>query len=672
MSNWENTDLASQDRDLLPFKLADFPPDRIRNFAIIAHVDHGKSTLADRLLEVTGTIPSSKNGERNTQFLDNLKVERERGITVRAMSVSMVYKPPSEKRPYLLNLVDTPGHVDFSSEVLRSLLAVQGALLLVDCTQGIQAQTLSVLDAARKRKLQIVGVINKIDLPNSDVLGTTSEVTALLDPHDPILPISAKTGQGVESILDAIVKHIPPPLASASTSEHQSSDADVSFRALAFDSWYNEFKGVVSLVAVASGSIAKGEKITSLYTRKSYEISEIGVLHPGQVPISESLNTGQVGYVMCGMKDPADAFLGDTFHRSGFPTAALEDFKPQKPMVYAGLFPYESSQFIKLDESVRKLTLTDRSVSVQRESSAALGQGFRLGFLGALHAEVFRQRLEDEQVVFLLETFSVLICLCFRYQSEVLVTKSFVSLKLIEKSGSETSIDNPADFPDPGEMLKRKITTILEPMIRATIVSPEEHTGAIMDLCAAQRGTQDSFQYLDSSITSSRQRVSLVYQLPLSSIISSFHSDLKSLTSGYASFDYEESSWAPSEMVRMNILVNGKSVDALVSVLHRSEVEKEGRVWTKRLKDVVPRQQFEIIIQATVGAKVIARERLAPIRKDVTGYLYGGDVTRKMKLLSKQKAGLKKLKRIGNVELPPEAFYQVLRSGGPVSQSIKR
>ncbi|KAL8277389.1 hypothetical protein RQP46_010229 [Phenoliferia psychrophenolica] len=606
-------------RQELP-NLALFPPSRIRNFAIVAHIDHGKSTLADRMLEFTGTIPPTQvssdraeEDQKNEQVLDTLKVERERGITVRAQSATMLYEDPTDGETYLINLLDTPGHADFSSELLRSLLPSQGALLLVDAAQGIQAQTLSVLDEARKRGLKVVGAVNKWDL------------------------VSAKTGLGVESVLQGIVSRIPPP------KEVQPGEK---MRALVFDSWYDSFRGVI-----VEGEVRKGDSITSTTTGLSYTIVDLGIMSPKEIsisahPILESrvLRKGMVGWIVCGMKDVKDAFLGDTFHHTHSPMPALESFKPLKSMVFAGIYPLEPGGFPKLEEAVRRLTLTDRSVSSNRESSSFLGQGFRLGFNGSLHMDVFRQRLEDE------------------FDEEVIVTRPLVPVKLVYRNGTERTIDNPADFPEPAELLR--VAQVMEPMIRATIVAPDEYTGAIINLCTSHRGVPLSHTYLSTAkaTSASKARITLLYSLPLSSIVTNFHSTLKSITSGYASFDYEEAPYEVSDLVKMSILVNTVKVDALCSVIHRSVVEKEGRDWAKRLRSVIEKQQYEVVIQAAVGNTIIARERVAPVRKDVTAGLYGGDYTRKMKHLAKQRAGKKRLKErsIGNVTIPTSAFFTVL------------
>ncbi|GAA5929774.1 GTPase GUF1 [Sporobolomyces koalae] len=652
--------------------LAKFPPERIRNFAIIAHIDHGKSTLADRMLELTGTIPAAvKDIDRptteeakNEQVLDTLKVERERGITVRAQSATMFHTHTTatgERETYMLNLLDTPGHADFSSELLRSLLPSQGALLLVDAAQGVQAQTLSVLDEAMKRNLTVVGAVNKWDLVKDDGRGEAAvkELSDLLGCEESeILRLSAKTGLGVESVLEAVIERIPPPPPVAQ-------DKPEPLQALVFDSYYDSFRGVVSLCSVFQGEIKKGDSITSTTSGNSYTVLDLGILSPREISIADRpdpagriLRKGMVGWVVCGMKEVKDAYLGDTFHHTNAPMPPLESFKPLKSMVFAGIYPLDPGGFTKLEEAIRRLTLTDRSVTSNRESSTFLGQGFRLGFNGSLHMDVFRQRLEDE------------------YGEEVIVTRPLVPVKLTYKDGTTKTIDNPADFPDPGGLLK--VAEVQEPMIRATIVAPDEYTGAIINLCTSHRGIPLSHTYLSSGAsistassetsTALKPRITLLYSLPLSSIITTFHSTLKSITSGFASFDYEEAPYEPSDLCRMNILVNSQKVDALCTVVHRSQVQQEGRDWAKRLRDVIPRQQYEVVIQAAVGSTIICRERVAPFKKDVTAKLYGGDVTRKMKLLAKQKTGKARLKErsIGRVTIPTEAFFSVL--GGQESK----
>ncbi|OCF40684.1 GTP-binding protein LepA [Kwoniella heveanensis CBS 569] len=606
--------------------MSEFPPERIRNLSIIAHIDHGKSTLADRLLQMTGTVPASSS----PQFLDKLKVERERGITVKAQTVSLIHTHKDGQK-YLINLIDTPGHVDFSYEVSRSLGACEGGLLLVDCSQGIQAQTLSVFHHALEAELKLLPVINKVDLPHAYPDETSEEIeTSLGLPIEDHMRISAKSGLGVEDVLTNIVEALPPP-------EKWETD-DGKLRGLIFDTFYDQFRGVVSLVRIFSGTLKKGDKVRFLQANRKYEILEVGIHNPDEVPVDE-LKDGQVGYVVCNMKNSEEAFIGDTICWADKPVEPLPGFKPMKAMVYAGIFPMDSSDFPKLEESIERLTLNDRSVSVQRESSAALSQGFRLGFLGTLHMDVFKQRLEDE------------------YSSEVIVTAPTVPYKVVYLNGTETFISNPVEFPEVANATHR-IAHVEEPMINATIFVPNEYIGEMMDLCARYRGIQQEYRILENS-----DRAILRYQLPLAEIVTDFFSELKSASSGFASFDYEEAGYVQSNLVKLNILINAKPVDALAMIVHKFAAQSIGKAWVKKLKEVVPRQQFELSIQAAVGAKVIARENVSAFRKDVTAGLYGGHYDRKLKHLNKQKEGKKRLKRLaGNIEIPQTAFYQVLSS----------
>ncbi|WVF68379.1 GTP-binding protein LepA [Kwoniella sp. CBS 6097] len=606
--------------------MSEFPPERIRNLSIIAHIDHGKSTLADRLLQMTGTVPASSS----PQFLDKLKVERERGITVKAQTVSLIHTH-TDGHKYLINLIDTPGHVDFSYEVSRSLGACEGGLLLVDCSQGIQAQTLSVFHHALEAELKLLPVINKVDLPHAYPDETSEEIeTSLGLPIEDHMRISAKSGLGVENVLSNIVEGLPPP------KKWETDDGKL--RGLIFDTFYDQFRGVVSLVRIFSGTLKKGDKVRFLQANRKYEILEVGIHNPEEVSVDE-LKDGQVGYVVCNMKNSEEAFIGDTICWEGKPVEPLPGFKPMKAMVYAGIFPMDSSDFPKLEESIERLTLNDRSVSVQRESSAALSQGFRLGFLGTLHMDVFKQRLEDE------------------YSSEVIVTAPTVPYKVVYLNGTETFISNPVDFPEVTNATHR-IAHVEEPMINATIFVPNEYIGEMMDLCARYRGIQQEYRILENS-----DRAILRYQLPLAEIVTDFFSELKSSSSGFASFDYEEAGYMQSNLVKLNILINAKPVDALAMIVHKFAAQSIGKAWVKKLKEVVPRQQFELSIQAAVGAKVIARENVSAFRKDVTAGLYGGHYDRKLKHLNKQKEGKKRLKRLaGNIDIPQTAFYQVLSS----------
>ncbi|KAH9981135.1 hypothetical protein BGW80DRAFT_1434358 [Lactifluus volemus] len=570
---------------------------------------------------MTGTI--KMNSKRaNQQVLDKLKVERERGITVKAQTASMFYQQNGHH--YILNLIDTPGHVDFSWEVSRSMAACQGALLLVDASQGVQAQSLSVFHAARERGLKIIPVLNKIDLPAAQPDRVKAQMHSIfgIDPAD-VLCMSAKLGQGISAVLRAIVERIPPP----------PGDIEGRLKAFLFDSSYDRYRGVISLVSIQDGVLRKGDKIASCHTRKKYEITELGIMHPEQVPTGQLL-PGQVGYVACNMKQSSEAHIGDTLHRVGEMVEPMPGFKPAKPMVFAGIYPIESNDFPKLEESIKRLTLTDRSVSIQRESSAALGQGCRLGFLGSLHMDVFRQRLEDE------------------YDANVVVTAPTVPYKLVYRDRT-VIVSNPTDFPDAMDA-SAHVREVQEPIVNASIIVPEEYLGEMMDLCFEHRAEDIDHRYLEISGEGSN-RALLTCTMPLSEIVTDFFDKLKSRSSGFASFDYEEAGYKPSNLVKMIFLLNNKPVDALALIVHRSaEHDRED------VDKVIPRQLFEIPIQAVVGKRVISRETLSALRADVTAGLYGGHYERKMKHLENQKEAKRKLKRIGRVDLPQEAFFDIL------------
>ncbi|RIB18941.1 P-loop containing nucleoside triphosphate hydrolase protein, partial [Gigaspora rosea] len=595
--------------------LTKIPAENIRNFSIIAHVDHGKSTLADRLLELTGTI---NRHHSHSQVLDKLTVERERGITIKAQTCSMFYK--YNDKQYLLNLIDTPGHVDFNYEVSRSLAACQGTILLVDAAQGLQAQTVANFWLAYNQELSIIPVVNKVifllvcfvDLPAADVERVTKQIqsTFELDTTN-IALISAKTGLNVDKILPNVIEKIP----------HPTGDVNESLKAFLFDSWYDTYVGVVCLMAIVNGKLQKGDKIVSAHSGNKYEVADIGIMHPEQVPTGY-LHAGQVGYVICNMKAATEAHIGDTFYHIKSPVDPLPGFEPAKPMVFAGIFPIDTNEFNKLDESIAKLTLNDASVSVQKETSTALGQGWRIGFLGTLHMDVFQQRLEEE------------------YDANVIITQPTVPYKIIYRDGTSKLIRNPSEFPESNEMT-HKIIELQEPMVMVTVIAPEEYIGSIMDLCGSRRGEQLEYNYLDEL------RVIMRYSMPLAEIVTDFHDDLKSRSSGYASFDYEDMGYQPSDIVKMNVLINKKPVDALAAILHRSQVSSVGREWAKKLSEVIPKQLYEVVIQTAIGGKVVARETIPAMRKNVTAKCYGGDVTRKMKLLEKQKEGKKKMKMIG-------------------------
>jgi elongation factor 4 len=604
--------------EIQEFNLKDFTSDRIRNFSIIAHIDHGKSTLADRLLEITGTISSRVKVE---QVLDKLQVERERGITVKAQTASLFYQ--HKGKIYLLNLIDTPGHVDFSYEVSRSLYACQGAILLVDAVQGVQAQTMANFYLAFGQNLKIVPVINKIDMQNADPERVKKELEHAFDIHSPdVLLISAKTGVGIEQLLDTIVEKIPAPMGYSSGF----------LKALLFDSWYDEYRGVVCLVEIIDGSVIKGDHIVSSNTGLEYEILDIGLMYPDMFSTGV-LYTGQVGYIIAGMKTVKEARVGDTLYHQGQPVMPLPGFKPAKSMVFAGIYPIENSEFDSVRDAIEKLTLNDPSVHVEKESSTALGLGFRCGFLGLLHMDVFKQRLEQE------------------YNASIITTSPTVPYKVLLTDDTEEIIENPSKFPE-----VVKIKEVQEPIVHATIVTPKEYLGSLIKICEERRGVQLDMSFLDEG------RIVLRYKLPLNEIITDFYDKLKSLSAGYASLDYEEAGYETSDLVKMNILLNGKPVDALSIIVHKDKAYYIGRQLTQKLRKVIHRQLFEVVIQAAIGAKIIARESVAPMRKNVTAKCYGGDITRKRKLLEKQKEGKKKLKQVGNVELPQEAFLTILKN----------
>ncbi|XP_073668213.1 translation factor Guf1, mitochondrial isoform X1 [Paramisgurnus dabryanus] len=605
--------------------MSKFPVERIRNFSIIAHIDHGKSTLADRLLEITGAIATTAN---NKQVLDKLQVERERGITVKAQTASLFYQHDGQM--YLLNLIDTPGHVDFSYEVSRSISACQGVLLIVDANQGIQAQTVANFYLAFEAQLTIIPVINKIDLKNADPERVEKQIEKVFDiPKEECIRISAKLGTNVDQVLQEVVKRIPPPTARV----------DDPFKALVFDSTFDHYRGVVASVALFGGQVSKGDKIVSAHLGKTYEINELGILRPDEHP-TETLYAGQVGYVIAGMKEVKEAQIGDTLYLHKQPVEALPGFKPAKAMVFAGMYPMDQSEYTALRSAVEKLTLNDSSVSVQKDSSLALGAGWRLGFLGLLHMEVFNQRLEQE------------------YNASVIVTAPTVpykavlsSAKLIKEHGAEEiTIINPAQFPERSQVLE-----YLEPMVMGTIIAPDDFTGKIMSLCQNRRAVQKNMLYIDD------HRVMMKYVFPLNEIVVDFYDQLKSMSSGYASFDYEGAGYEPAELIKIDFLLNGRPVEELATIVHKERAYSMGKAICERLKDSIPRQMFEIAVQAAIGSKIIARETIKAYRKNVLAKCYGGDITRKMKLLKKQAEGKKKMRRIGNIDVPKDAFINVLK-----------
>ncbi|NPA15409.1 MAG: elongation factor 4 [Deferribacteres bacterium] len=593
--------------------------ERIRNFSIIAHIDHGKSTLADRLLEYTGAVPPNKMRE---QFLDRMDIERERGITIKAQTVRLTYKA-DDGEEYILNIIDTPGHVDFTYEVSRSLAACEGALLVVDATQGVEAQTIANVYLALEHDLEIIPVINKIDLPSADPEKVKREIEEVIgiDASEAILA-SAKLGIGTKEILEAIVKKVPPP----------KGDVNKPLKALIFDSWYDPYKGVVTAIRVIDGRIKKGMKILLMSTGKVFEVEEVGVFAPDAVEVDE-LSAGEVGYITAGIKNVRDTRVGDTITDASNPTKEpFPGFKQVKPMVFAGLYPVDPEDYPALREALDKLKLNDASLSYEPESSAALGYGFRCGFLGTLHMEIVRERLERE------------------FGLRLIITAPTVVYKVVKKGGEEIFIENPSDLPDMAE-----IEHIEEPYVLATVITPSEFVGGIMNLFLERRGIQKRMEYMEGG------RVIMEYEVPLAEILVDFYDSLKSISRGYASMDYELIGYKKSDLVKLDILINGKPVDALSVIVHKDKAYYKGRELAKKLKEIIPRQLFEVAIQAAIGRKIIARETVKPLRKDVLAKCYGGDVTRKRKLLEKQKEGKKRMKMIGRVEIPQEAFLAVLK-----------
>lgn len=594
--------------------------ENIRNFCIIAHIDHGKSTLADRLLDTTNAI---SDREKMDQVLDNMDLERERGITIKSHAVQMYYT--FEGKEYILNLIDTPGHVDFSYEVSRAIAACEGALLIVDASQGIQAQTISNLYLALEHDLEIIPVLNKIDLPSANPEEVSDQIIDLLGcEREDIIPASGKTGQGVEKILEAIVKKIPAP----------KGDPNAPLQALIFDSVFNPYRGIEAYFKVVNGTIRKGQKVKFMATGKVYNADEIGILQLKQYPKDE-ISAGNVGYIVSGIKDAREVKVGDTITSvENSADRPIEGFEEVKPMVFAGLYPVEIDQYEELRSSLEKLRLNDASLTFEPESSAALGFGFRCGFLGMLHMEIVQERLDRE------------------FNMDVITTVPNVSYIAYMKKEPDipVKVNNPADFPDPV-----KLERIEEPYIKAQIISKSEYVGAIMKLCIDKRGILKNQVYLTSD------RVELTFEMPLAEIVFDFYDRLKSISRGYASFDYYPIGYRESDLVKVDILINGDPVDALSALVHRSNAYDIGRKMCEKLKELIPRQQFVIAIQAAIGVKIIARETISALRKDVTAKCYGGDITRKRKLLEKQKEGKKRMKQIGSVEIPQKAFLAVLK-----------
>ncbi len=597
---------------------------RIRNFSIIAHVDHGKSTLADRILQMTHAVSER---EMREQFLDSLELERERGITIKASAVRVNYQA-KDGQTYIFHLIDTPGHVDFTYEVSRALAAVEGVLLVVDASQGVEAQTIANFYLALEHNHVIIPVINKIDLPNARPLEVALEVEEVLGiPADEAIFASGKTGEGVEEILEAIVKRIPPP----------QGDPEAPLKALIFDSLYDAYQGVIPYLRVFEGTVRPGDRIRIFSTGKEFVVDKVGIFTPQGLVPTESLSVGEVGWLTAAIRDIHDVQVGDTITLAHRPTPTpYPGFRPAKPVVFAGLYPVDSGDYNKLRDALEKLKLNDAALSFEPETSTALGFGFRCGFLGLLHAEIVQERLERE------------------FGLELIATAPSVVYKVRLKSGEEVEIHNPADLPDP-----TKIEEIFEPYVKLTIFTPEEYVGSIMQLVQEKRGRLLSMNYLPGA----QKRVELVYEAPFAEILYDFHDRLKSLSRGYASMDYEQAGYQPGDLVKVNVLVHGEVVDALTFIAHREKAYSMARAIVDKLAKVIPRQLFEVPIQAAIGGKIIARATVKALRKDVLAKCYGGDVTRKKKLLEKQKEGKKRLKAIGKVEVPQEAFLAVLSAG---------
>jgi GTP-binding protein LepA len=598
--------------------MTDTPIELIRNFSIIAHIDHGKSTLADRLIQVTGALSAR---EMTNQVLDNMELERERGITIKAQTVRLSYAA-RDGRTYALNLMDTPGHVDFAYEVSRSLAACEGSLLVVDASQGVEAQTLANVYQAIEAGHEIVPVLNKIDLPAAEPERVKQQIEDVigLDTSDAV-EISAKTGLNIEGVLEALVTRLPPP----------KGDADATLKALLVDSWYDQYLGVVILVRVRDGRLRRGQRIRMMMNGSTHQIEQVGVFSPKMVPVDD-LGPGEMGYITAAIKTVADCRVGDTITDDRRPAEhALPGFKPSIPVVWCGLYPVDADDFEKLRESLSKLRLNDASFHYEAETSAALGFGFRCGFLGLLHLEIIQERLQRE------------------FDLDLIATAPSVVYRLTRTNGTVEELHNPADMPDPS-----LIDHMEEPWIRATIMVPDEYLGSVLTLCSERRGQQLDLTYVGN-------RAMAVYKLPLNEVVFDFYDRLKSVSRGYASFDYQMDEYAESDLVRISILVNGDPVDALSFIAHRAAAESRGRAICAKLKDLIPRQLFKIAIQAAIGGRVIARETIGALSKDVTAKCYGGDISRKRKLLEKQKEGKKRMRQFGKVEIPQSAFLAALK-----------
>jgi len=595
--------------------------DHIRNFSIVAHIDHGKSTLADRLIQMTGGLSER---EMKEQVLDSMDIERERGITIKAQTVRLAYKAENGET-YVLNLIDTPGHVDFAYEVNRSLAACEGSLLVVDASQGVEAQTLANVYQAIDNDHEIVTVLNKIDLPAAEPERIREQIEDVigLDTENAV-EISAKTGQGVDRVLEAIVKYLPPP----------KGNADAPLKAMLVDSWYDAYLGVIVLIRMVDGWIRKGDRIRMVGTGATYDVERVGVFTPKLVTM-DRLGPGEIGFITASIKEVADTRVGDTITHERKPCVQpLPGFRPAQPVVFCGLFPVDAADFEDLRAAMGKLRLNDASFSFEMETSAALGFGFRCGFLGLLHLEIVQERLERE------------------FDLDLIATAPSVVYRLVLTDGSEMELHNPVDMPDPV-----KIREISEPWIKATILTPDEYLGGILKLCQDRRGIQTELTYVG-------KRAMLTYDLPLNEVVFDFYDRLKSLSKGYASFDYQLTDYKVGDLVKMQVLVNSEPVDALSTLVHRSQAEHRGRAMCEKLKDLIPRHLFKIPIQAAIGGRVIARETISAMRKDVTAKCYGGDVTRKRKLLEKQKEGKKRMRQFGKVDIPQEAFIAALKMDG--------
>jgi len=598
--------------------MTDAPVSHIRNFCIIAHIDHGKSTLADRLLEFTGTVSAR---EMKEQFLDNMELERERGITIKLQAARMNYTAQNGQT-YVLNLIDTPGHVDFSYEVSRSLAACEGALLVVDASQGVEAQTLANVYLALENNLEIIPILNKIDLPSAEPVRVAQEIEELIGLDcSQAVKASAKEGIGIQEILEAIVRLIPPPR----------DTVDQPLRALIFDSYYDSYRGVVVYFRVMDGRVRQGDKIKFMASQQEYEIDELGVLAPSQVPVTE-LHAGEVGYLSAAIKTVAHARVGDTITSAVNPASEpLPGYAEAKPMVFCGLFPTDANQYPDLKEALTKLQLNDAALHFEPETSDAMGFGFRCGFLGLLHMEIVQERLERE------------------YNLDLIITAPTVVYRVTTTKGEVIMVDNPSDLPPPHER-----QTIEEPYVRLELITPQSYIGALMELCEQRRGIFKDMKYI------TRDRATLVYEMPLAEIVTDFFDQVKSRSKGYASMEYQLIGYRPNDLVKLDILVNNEPVDSLACIVHRDKAYQIGRSLVSKLKDLIPRHQFQIPIQAAIGSRVLARENISALRKNVLSKCYGGDITRKKKLLEKQKEGKKRMKSIGVVDVPQEAFMAIL------------